>query len=127
MAGQHTDRQERSATFPLIVAATSTGIAVALFFSTTVPALDEHRALRSIDGQRHAQEQALRRELDADTELRMSLRVDPQAILVELDRRGVLPEAIQAGAAPPAPDPAATPGEGRRRGPGGTRPATGDR
>ena len=75
--------------FPLVVAAASTAAALALFFSTTIDAIDEYHDLNRVLAERFASHQDLRASLDGEASQRISLEFDAQEITRELDRRGV--------------------------------------
>ena len=94
--------------FPLVVTALSTGAALLLFFTTTVPALGEHRHLQDTALDHVHRAETDRAALERETRRRAALQIDPQAILVELDRRGIRATAM---AEEPAEDAAA--GDGR--------------
>ena len=75
--------------FPLLVACVSTVLALLLFFSETVPALGEYRHLQEVEDQRFELDHRLFEELETESLHRIGLQIDPQQILLELDRRGV--------------------------------------
>ncbi|MCB9869742.1 MAG: hypothetical protein H6837_07785 [Planctomycetes bacterium] len=92
--------------FPLVVTLLSTVGALLLFFSTTVAALSEQRALRLVENARQAREATLRRTLEDEARQRAALDLDLQSLMVELDHRGIFAGALlsepPAGAVPPA-------------------------
>ena len=75
--------------FPLVVAALSTITALALFFTATVPALQESRDLNQVEVEQQQVHTNLWRELDNASKTQMALRVDVQSMMVELDRHGI--------------------------------------
>ena len=98
----HLEPASGGGSFPLWIALCSTAAALGLFFSTTVPAIAELRFLHDVASQRSSMDQALSRELDRDALHQVRLEYDIQSLLVELDHRGVTPEAFL----PAAPEPA---------------------
>ena len=77
--------------FPLLVAAGSTVAALALFFSTTVDAIAESHHLNRVLAEHAEAHTTIRRDLNLETTRRVSLKMDAQAITLELDRRGIFP------------------------------------
>ncbi len=82
---------DERAGFALAIAALSTTAALALFFTATVPAMQEDHFLRDVEAEREEQRKTLWGDLDAETSSEAALEVDIQSLLVELDRRGVFP------------------------------------
>ena len=83
------DTSFRGGAFPWWIALGSTVAALALFFSSTVPAIAEMRFLRSVVDQRFEMDQRLSEELNLDSLHRVGLECDIQSLLVELDKRGI--------------------------------------
>lgn len=80
--------------FPLLVTLACVATGLTLFFTTTMPALRERATLTSV-----AAEQArLRAQLDElrtrTLRTREALRHDPQTILLEIDRLGMIPDEL---------------------------------
>jgi hypothetical protein len=69
----------------------STIAALLLFFSATVPALQENRHLRRVEVERQQEHTRLWWELDGESAKQMALRIDVQNLMVELDRQGIYP------------------------------------
>ena len=86
----------RLALFPALVAAGSLGLAVLLFFQTTVPALKEQQALLQIERQQLKLQQQLTREATGFALRRTALSRDIQTVLLELDRQGIYPAELMA-------------------------------
>ena len=99
--GSASDDTAADGGFPLVVAALSTIVALALFFTATVPAIQEDRYLQRIEVERQHSHTILWQELDGASALQMALQIDIQSVLVELDRQGIYAGAIVG--APPAP------------------------
>ena len=95
-------RRPRSA-FPLVVTGLCLGLALTVFFTATVPALQERRMLESVE----VEKLRLRDELDhAIAGLRArddALRHDVQTVLLEIDRLGLLPADLGASPGPRVP------------------------
>ncbi len=89
----HDDSSDEAASrFPLWIALGSCVIALAIYFTSTIPALREQRELRRIE---RAQAERLRTLEDArriGLRTRIALDRDPQTVLLELDRLGLTPE-----------------------------------
>ena len=100
--GSAPDETAADGGFPLVVAALSTLAALALFFTSTIPAIRESQYVQRVELERQQLHTMLWQELDAAATLRMALRIDIQSLLVELDRQGVFAGAI-VGVAPPSP------------------------
>ncbi len=77
--------------FPLWITGFGLAIALLLFFSTTVQALQEHRSLRRVEAERQALHQQLHQATRSFAVQQVSLEYDIQALLVELDRLGKFP------------------------------------
>ncbi len=90
--------------FPLVVAALSTIAALALFFTSTIPAIQEHQHLQQVEVERQQLHTTLWQELDAASTLQMALRIDIQSLLVELDRQGIFAGAIVSAASTHSPE-----------------------
>ncbi len=80
--------------FPLVVAGFSTVVALALFGTSTVKAIEEQELLREVETRRQLLRVQTREQLMYDALHRNSLQYDVQSVLVELDRRGVYPGTI---------------------------------
>ena len=83
------DTPLQGGTFPLWIALGSTTLALALFFSTTVPTITEMRFLRGVAFERVETDRRLSQELDRDALHQVGLECDIQSLLVELDKRGI--------------------------------------
>ena len=75
--------------FPLWVALGSPILALALFFSTAVPAIAEMRFLHGVAFERIETDRRLSEELNRDALHQVGLECDIQSLLVELDKRGI--------------------------------------
>lgn len=100
--------------FPLVVAALSTGAALLLFFSGTVPAMQEDQHLREVEAGRARIQDEFWTELDSEVSNRLAWKIDIQSLLVELDRRGIdtwaiLNEESTVPGTQPDPDPGRAP------------------
>lgn len=80
--------------FPLVVAGFSTLVALTLFGTSTIQAIEESEQLSEVFTQRELYRLQTREQLMHDALHRNSLRYDIQSVLVELDRRGVYPGTI---------------------------------
>ena len=100
--GSAPDETAANGGFPLVVAALSTIVALALFFTATIPGMQEDQHLQQVEVERQQLHTMLWQELDAASTQRMALRIDIQSLMVELDRQGIYAGAIF-GAAPADP------------------------
>ena len=81
--------------FPLALAALCGAAALALFLTGTVPALAESEQLEALEQDRAEPLQRLWTESVDLTGRHRALDSDPQAILVELDRLGLMPRDLE--------------------------------
>ena len=78
--------------FPLAVFTACSGMALVLLITTTMPAVLENRALRAGEEERQRKLEALEADVRSLRGRAAALDVDPQQVLVELDRHGLTPD-----------------------------------
>ena len=81
----------RLALFPALVTTGSLGLALVLFFQSTVPALKERQELLQVERHHLELQRQLIREATGFALRRTALSRDIQTLLLELDRQGVYP------------------------------------
>jgi hypothetical protein len=95
--------------FPLWVTAGTLALTLALLVTTTLPALQDRDALQRTEREKTRLRDLYEEQRRANQRSRAALRHDPQTILLEMDRLGLMPDEL----VPPAGD--AAPAETARR------------
>jgi hypothetical protein len=101
MGGQGAAAEPHGHRLPILVAAACTALAALLFATSTVPALREGEDLRRMERRTRAELLDLLTRTRELRERRLALDWDPQTLLVEIDRLGLLPEELLAEQAAP--------------------------
>ncbi|MEM7204271.1 MAG: hypothetical protein AAF628_28690 [Planctomycetota bacterium] len=91
MARRHLSEDSEPRRFPLAVTVLCGGAALALFFFSTVPAVTERDRLRGLEASRQDLLDILQQESATQGATAAALEVDPQAVLVELDKLQLTP------------------------------------
>lgn len=97
MGGQGVTGDSRGSRFPLVVALVCTVLAAMLFVTGTVPALREADDLRRTERRNRTELLQLLRQSHELRQRQEALQWDPQTLLVELDRLGIVPDEITSG------------------------------
>ena len=82
--------------FPLWVTAGTLALTLALLVSTTLPALRDRGALQQIEQEKTRLRDLYEEQRRANQRSRATLRHDPQTILLEMDRLGLMPDEVMA-------------------------------
>ena len=89
-------RDAESRPFPLLIILFCGLVGLMLFFSSTVPAVAERGELRHLEHSRRALLELLGQQNRAFAHTERALEFDPQTVLVEIDKLGLVPEELLA-------------------------------